>query len=443
MPSNQGENEMRSSLPFDVRVARAVVGAKVAALRAYCRVTGAEGGARFIASRADWGEHRPEEPTVLCLYRPLFSKDLEQLRKRTKINWVYVNNEFLGHVQSVWAPPELRLQTSYQKRRGPQYVASWKRLEAFGLAVLNRLQRKARIDAVLTSHIDYWQAEGVRLAARRLGIPFLALCREHMCLPIEQESVTRYYTGFRFEGDAVAVFGGSTRDIFVRSGACHPEQVTVTGPPRLDAWRDTPERMEPRNRLVLVSYRDADYRAPGSFAEVLRIFCDMAQRVAHENGTVFYIKAKNREDEQEIRGMAGAVPGNVVIDHKVALHELLPRARLVIGFNSLALVEAQFTTARIVIPYWGDARRPRAELMFDPEDAEVRGVVAFAESRSEFEGWIQRAVADELEAAPRGARMAMIRRIFHFPQDRTCSEEVERFVRRHVRLGTDPVVRCA
>jgi hypothetical protein len=424
-------SDLQRRLPFDVRLSRASRRGKIAMVRAVCRGFGVFGATRFLLSTVDWGELKAGRPSVLCLYRPLFAKDLEELRRRTNLNWIYVKNEFLGHVQSAWIPREMQVEAEYQKFHRPGYEKHWARLEEFGVSFLTTLQRRWPIDAVMTSHIDYWHGEGVRLGARHLGIPFLALCREHMCLPIEQESVRRFFTGFKWEGDAVAVFGQSTKDIFVNSGACSNDQVVVTGPPRLDIWRDIAPCTEPKNLIVLLSYRDPDYRAPGSFVEVLRIFRDAYAR--HSKDAVFWVKSKDTKDSEEIRRLVRDTGHNFIINHEKPLYELFPRARLVVGFNSLSLVEAMFTQACVTIPCWSDADRPREELMFNPDDPKLKNVIAFARSAEELDRHLVLAARGQ-HAQPGAAaeRLTMVRRIFHIPHQGTCSEEVERFVRTRI-----------
>jgi hypothetical protein len=423
--------ELPSRLPFDVRLSRASTRAKIALVRAICRVFGVYGATRFLLATIDWGEPRPGRPTVLCLNRPLFAKDLEELRRRTDVNWISVNNEFLAHVQSAWVPAEMRVEKEYQSFHRPGYEKHWAKLEEFGLAFLGALQRRLPIDAVMTSHIDYWHGEGVRLGARGLGILYIALCREHMCLPIEQKSVREFFTGFKWEGDGVAVFGQSTKEIFVNSGACTEDQVVVTGPPRLDIWREVPPRAEPHDLVVLLSYRDPDYRAPQSFTEVLRIFRDVA--ASDPGDAVFWVKSKDTRDTEEIRALVGSTGRNFIIDHDTPLYELFPRARLVVGFNSLSLVEALFSDTRIAIPCWSDADRPREELVFDPDDARLGVALDFSRSPGELKEELELAARGKLRApASAEERLEVVRKIFYVPPDLSCSREVERFVRSQV-----------
>jgi hypothetical protein len=434
-------NPAEVRMPFDVRFSRASTRAKIALVRALCRAFGVFGATRFLLSTIDWGELKPGRPSVLCLYRPLFAKDLEELRRRTNVNWLYVNNEFLAHVQSAWVPAEMRVEAEYQKTHLPQYEPYWAQLERFGVGFLSALHRQWPIDAVMASHIDYWHGEGVRLGARRLGIPFLALCREHMCLPIEQETVRRFFTGFKWEGDGVAVFGQSTKDIFVNSGACRADQVVVTGPPRLDIWRDVPPRVEPNNLIILLSYRDPDYRAPRSFLETLRIFRDVAARSPDD--AVFWVKSKDAKDTEEIRALVGSARRNFVIDHDAPLYELFPRARLVVGFNSLSIVEALLTSARVAIPCWGDADRQREELIFNPDDAGSAGIIDFARSPEALREQLALAAVGRLaEPASTAARRGVVQKILHYPDEHSCSQAVENFVTAQIRAHGKPAVQA-
>lgn len=415
-------------LPWDARLRRFIEKLKITALVTACRIAGPRFAAKFIVGRADFEGYVTGRPTVVALTRPLFNKDIAELEKRTALNWVCINNEFLGHVQKAWCPPEMRAQTKYQKYRAADYARAWSRLDTFGDHLVRELRARTPVDAFMTSHIDYWQAEGARLGAKRHGIPFLGLCREHMCLPLQQRTVRDYYTGFRYEGDSIALFGEATRKIFLASGACTEDQIVLTGPPRLDIWRDIDVESVQRDTIVLLSYRDPDYRAPNSFKEVLRLFLEAAQRHAG-TGVRFVVKAKNIADSDEIRGAAGALERFVEVDHQVPLTSLLPRAHLVIGFNSLSVLEAQFCKGRTAVPYWGDAMRPSEELIFDPADPVAAKVIDFPRGPQALDALIDEAARGELQtAASAEERYAVIRGVFHIPGDRSCSKEVERYV---------------
>lgn len=423
-------SERAGSLPMAIKLSRSRMRTLVWLLRTFARLAGPRNAARVLVARMDWGEIRPDLPTVLCLQRPHFKNDIDELRKRTQINWVCINNEFLGHVQSAWVPPEMRKQTAYQRCRTPEYTRYWQRLERFGGELLDIISRRAAIAAVMTAHIDYWQPEGVRLATKERGLPFLALCRENPTLPYEQDAVRSYYSSFAFEGDGVAVFSEATRDIFVNSGACAPDRLYVTGAPRMDVWHETPRRVEPRTLITLLSYRDPDYLAPRSFVEVLQVFVDAA-RTTPANGVEFLVKAKNKADLEAIRGLVGDVPPRLTISFDTPLPHVLPRSRLVVGFNSMSVLEALLSDAKIVIPHWADADRSSSQLMFDPRDPAYSDAVSFAGDPKQLKRAIEEAAArdpDPAGAAEVEARLTVLNRHMHVTHDE-ASAAVEEFVR--------------
>lgn len=395
----------------------------------FCRLAGPVIAARMLAKMVNREGYVAGRKTVFCLYRPLFSKDIDQLRLRTDMNWIHLNNELIGIVQSAWTLPEMRRQTSFQQCSGEKYDKHWEKLERFGLSLIEAMKRHLAVDAILAAHIDYWQSEGVRRGGRKLGIPFLVLCREHATLQMQQTTLREYYSRFRFEGDGVAVFGKSMHDIFINSGACKPEQVFITGPPRLDIWRDLNNKQTECNKIVLLSFRDAAYLAKNTFEEVLKRFVDSAEKSEGKHKYAYVVKAKNREDAESILSMIKSSSDNLSIQYDTPLYDLLPQSLAVVGFNSLSLVEALFTRAKIVVPHWGEARRPPAELTANPENPAIARAIKFAENPEEMQKEMDNAdepfsfSEKELEI-----RRKAIRQYFHIEERMTCSEAVETFV---------------
>src|SRR5207302_348167 len=68
-----------------------------------------------VASRIMGPGIVPGRPTVLCLDRALFSKDLDELRKSGRLNWLTVNSTKLKHAQERWVLPGYRQQTFFHQ----------------------------------------------------------------------------------------------------------------------------------------------------------------------------------------------------------------------------------------------------------------------------------------------------------------------------------------
>src|SRR4051812_48437464 len=83
----------------------------------HCRLLldGATGRVRRAAEQAaaliDWSGWQPDRPTVLCLDRALFRKDLAEMRRRSNLNLVTVGAARIKRPQESWMPPRWRRQT--------------------------------------------------------------------------------------------------------------------------------------------------------------------------------------------------------------------------------------------------------------------------------------------------------------------------------------------
>ena len=406
---------------------------KVNGLKLAAGVLGPKASAALVAARLDLGNYRPGRPTILCLTRPHFSLDVEQLRKLDHVNWLGLNLIMLGEMQRAWAEPQMQQQTYYQRTRNDvHFRESWQRLDQFGREVLERIARRCRLDGLLCANIDYWQAEGLRRAAHELDLPFLVLSRENLLTRYDERLILERYNGFRFEGQAVAVFGDWMRRTLVRTGCIGERQIVVTGAPRLDVWNAALGLPAARDCIVLISFADPNYYAPEAFRATLECFTAAARR--NVGKARFVVKAKNTEDRLAIYGICPRIPDSLEVRSDVALEELLPRARLVVGFNSMAMFDALFTSVPLATPDMMDTRRSNDYLMFEPDDALCANVLRFYRNPAELDELLD--VAASCAAAPDAnaeERRRLIQRYVHFPEGESATQAVERFVLEHIR----------
>jgi hypothetical protein len=396
--------------------------------------------AAVAATRLEPGNFRAGRSTVLCLTRPHFSLDVEQLRKLDNVNWIGLNLIMLGEMQRAWAQPRMQQQTFYQATlNDASCAADWQRMNAFALGVLRRIDHRYPLSALLCANIDYWQAESFRHASHQLGLPFLVLSRENLLTRYDEKLILERYRGFRFQGDAVAVFGEWMREALLRAGAVRPEQIVVTGAPRLDVWNRAAATEARRDCVVLISFADPNYYAPETFRVTLQRFLAAALRNA-DSPVRFVIKAKGKEDGQMILAMCeGRLPPNVALTGDASLEELLPQARLVVGFNSMAVFDALFTCAPVATPDMPETRAANDSLMFDPHDALCRDVLRFYRQREELDSLLDSASKGALAAEQNGEqRRRLIGRFVHFPVAGSATESVERFVVDRIRRPPAP-----
>lgn len=383
----------------------------------------------LLCSQIEGGCPHPEGRTVLCLGRQNFAKDIEELRKRTSINWLTLRHKFVGHVQIPWTPERVQQQMFHFCQTGPDVEAARERSVKFFRRFIAAL-RQRRIHAVMTANTDYWQDEAIRDACRLESFPFLVLSREHY---ITREKarvrVDRYRSaGFRYNGTAVAVFGPQTVRTLLDADVCEPERIRMTGAPRLDQWRDRPPPEAPGNTFLLISFARPQYGAQACNRDVFATFSKFADECP-DSSARFVVKCKNEEDRELVLELLAEFPSHklqVVLGE--SLMDLIGESRAVIGFNSLGLLEALLGPGRIAVPDWADAAANPANRMLDPDDADTRACVDFCSSADALRAWLAGLAAQRPGLPDRMARLRLLQQYFHFPAETSCSSEVARFV---------------
>jgi len=393
-----------------------------------------EGAADRLAQSIDWSQWREGRPTVLCLERATFSKDIEELQARCDLNFVTMSATAGKSVQERWVPPEWQMQSYFTKFFSDELAAFRPHLERFGEVLLKKASAHHPIDAILAANTDYWQDEALRRAAATLGIPFLVLCRENYTIKQDQANVLRHYSkaGFRYSGTAVAVYSETTRTIMREMGAFPEDGIWVTGAPRFDRWRDVRQvPAETRDCVTLLSYAYPIYEAMDNFREAAAIF---AEKAAKRDDLRFVLKLKKENESTDAEALCPSLKGSrVEMTADWPLFDLLPRSRAVVGCNSLAVAEALLTNSAVIVPAWHDALSNSATCLYHYSEPTHRKCIYFPRSAEEFSTLLDLAVRGELPAAGTlEERQACFREHLHYDAAASSSAMVERFIRHYV-----------
>ncbi|WP_374649747.1 hypothetical protein [Dongia sp.] len=374
--------------------------------------------------------------SVLCLDRALFSKDLDVLRESTDINWLNISTTKLKKIQEPWVDPEYRQQTLfYRHLKYEMRPENRDRLLTFARAFLQECQRLHGISAVVSANVDYWQEESVKVACRQLNIPFLVLCRENYVTTFTVSWLINHFivAEFQYEGVGLAVFSDSTKCAFLQSGAVKPAQISVTGAPRYDRWREMPASPPAQRYVTLISFAAPIYLAPNVFAEVANLFQRLA--FAEKEGLIWIVKCKKGNEHEGInRSFPELERAGVQVSWDIDLPVLLQSSRVVVGYNSMAITEALLTDAHIVIPNWGQCMLRSDMVLFDPADELVRECVTFASSLEEMERLIKEMSAAPVVCSPerRRRRHELFSRQVYLPEDKSSADLISTFVKSHI-----------
>jgi hypothetical protein len=401
-------------------------------IRIIYRILGYRPLAYLLFLSVDKGEWTKSKPSVLCIKRNLFDKDIKELRRHAEnLNWLTIGTPQLAYIQSSWMPKILRRQTMFQKYFTEDYKKVWEESELFAKRFLKLVISRLNVKVILSANIDYWQDESLRRGGKVLGIPFLALSKENCTNPGVFSRVLKYYQGanFKFDGDGIAVFSQEMKKVLAESGVCKPEAIYVTGAPRLDAWKNIKHTQDFQDTIMLLPYgKDFGIKYDTNFADVLDVILSYAKK--HYNANLnFVIKCKNekhrsdltkkltKEDLKYINLVAGQ-----------PLFKLFPRSRLVIGYNSLALAEALLSKAVIVIPQWGEIGKDYQSQQFNPKDETCSSVIEFVESIQDLEKLLEKVMENQSYSIDIKKRLKLMQNYMFYDQNKFNSKYVEEFV---------------
>lgn len=376
-----------------------------------CRVLGPRLAGRLCARLARRPQRSDGEATHLFIVRDVAYKDLEQLRRRSRGTWVAFSQSLLYQAQLAWLPKDFFPQLEFQRRLETDSSLRNDQALRFATSLVKELVRRHGIRTVVSSNVDYAQDEFVRQACRSLGIPFVVLLKEHVNTAYGERAWSREYvrTGYRYEGDAVAVFGPRTKQILVDHGVCAAEQIFVTGPPRFDAWA-TATRPERVDKIVLCAFSHPGQEGAAAFPEVLRAFVAL---IDSRPDLSFVVKCRDNYELERVTAMLGGGHPGLEITHEIAMSELLSRSALVAGFGSLALVEALYSPAEVVAIRFGGCVDDE-DVQFDERDPDMTPVIRFAHSPAELGGFVRAAPSSPVHPQ-RDERVALLHRMFCAP----------------------------
>ena len=395
------------------------------------KALGTDFAAKLTLAGSDYSQIKPGKEIVLCISRDYFSKDIEQLNKRSKYSYFELKSRFTRFQES-WLHQSARIQTFYQRRL---YFLGKKPVDmskAYANKIFEDISKKGKIVAVLSANIDYWQDTGFKLVCKDNKIPFLSLSREHYTIPKSYVANQQWFKDarFKFEGDGVAVAGFQTEAILVESGACTKDQVRVTGFPRFDAWReiDLTTPLNKRQYITFMTYSQG-YYADDQFQEAYKLFIECAREYSDKSDIKFFVKAKNLDDQHYLNTIhKEELPKNLEVSYQIPLFEILPKSRLVIGFNSLSLGDSLIANTNIIIPKWGSCDRDPYELILSPEDKLNQKIIDFTHAPAEFKASIARAVRGEFRKIDEKSNLEILNKLFYFPETGTISQQVEDFI---------------
>jgi hypothetical protein len=275
----------------------------------------------------------------------------------------------------------------------PKITASKLAYRRFLSDLWRHFNRIRPVDVVLTGNFAYFTEREFGVALEQAGTPFIALHKENVRPP---RRVNEYWHSLYknrrgpFDGRRILVYNDIERELEISSGVAGPNNVTVTGMPRLDKyhrWRTDHAGpvtgQKPRvlffafarnDKLTAIHRKPSagiagDIEAMGGWGDLswgkyaLETHRAMIE-LARENPDVeVIVKSKGQSRKlsdilEMLSGIKGGLPSNVTVVSGGDPFDLLARCQVVVGFNTTGLLEALATGKPTIVPRFAEAADP-------------------------------------------------------------------------------------
>ena len=284
------------------------------------------------------------------------------------------------------------------------------RYRQFLRQVWQRLTARYPIDAVIGVNFGYYVQREFATALQDSGTPFIVLQKENLngMTPRRADFWRLVYEKGRgkFTGRKILVYNDIERELQISSGIVKPDDVVVTGMPRLDRihrWRrDNAGSKSERPQVLFFGFSRKD-KVPARSMKKLKAEGLLATAAALEQATeqwenlnwdqlctgtcrgiagfarchpevqvVVKTKAQTRQTEETVELLKGGgeLPPNIQVIRGGDPFELITRSSVVVGFNTTGLVEAIAAGKPAIVPWFGEVHNETMrDIILDLGDA--------------------------------------------------------------------------
>jgi hypothetical protein len=356
-----------------------------------------------------------KKKTIIFLERDLFSKDINELKKQNPdYNWEPIPNSTLSVLSRSFVSPEHQVQTFFKKGTNK------KDLENFFVILLNKITCHTDLKCVLDGNIDYWQSYGLMLACNRKNIPFIAISKENPCSQKAYKIYEDRYRHFKFEGTYIASPSRQLAIIFEKLNVAKPENIKVTGYPRLDVYKEEHAPLKStKNHATIMAFCHKGYgiKDEKSYFNNLKNIIEIIKKQKYN----ITIKTKNKDDFIKHSKNIPSSP-DINLTYTTPISDINKKSVIVIGINSQSVLESLIFPIPIIMPYFCIESDSGYDII-KSEDIKPENGIFRENSLDEFELTFQSlrttSVLDHIQMSN---RLKLLNKFVHFPPQKTSSE---------------------
>lgn len=363
----------------------------IQAIKAAARLRLEEPVARLLSRRIKI-ERAPDSAPYRLLYLDKFglTEDVHaSLGQDDRFALLSLDRAALKAVARAFLPDDLT-DNSYILER-PGFGEGKAAYRAFLVGVFQRLAQWHGIDAMLSANFAYVAERELHAAAEQIGVPFVVLQKENLKTPGSFPFFQAVYSQLRGPIGArrQLVYNAIERELEISSGVARPDQVVITGMPRLDhlhRWRRANAGVKADGRPTVLCFYfsqrtglgfdtvigpsiysdeggpiDSSYRQR-RWRELLRLTMLAMVELAHKNPDIDVV-VKGKFAHGKGNEMAKAIaehgkPANLSLISGGDPKELIQKADVICGFITTALLEALAAGKWVVQPGFGELNDP-------------------------------------------------------------------------------------
>lgn len=294
---------------------------------------------------ADNRKSREARPTIIFFDRGLFSRDVSSLRKADKkFAWIRVPVGFIASSQKHLVPREFQEQNGYAEFESDP---RWGSCVSFARRFHSVAKRRFGPDIIyLDANVDYWQTYAFRMLSSSGELRIYVMSKEIPLTRSPQEAYRRDYKGFWFGGNGIFCASPWLAEFF-SANLRQSGRIIQAGIPRLDGYRSYKASDYEGDELLWLTFLDGyGVRSRSAYFDAVK----RVAMVANESGRRLTIKAKNYSDLSDHKSELPIALKNTSSSMSQRLDTFFASSRVVIGANSLSILEALLTPLHVIVP---------------------------------------------------------------------------------------------
>jgi len=226
--------------------------------------------------------------------------------------------------------------------------------------ILKIFKRQNKISAIVSFNFRYYTEKELHNACKELDLTFIVCQKESLILKSEKNFYIKVNSkNGKFNGHYMTVYTEDYKNLLVEGGICPSDKISVIGMPRADFYFKKDNEVKKNHILFLIPTLRQPYGYENEklfdrdklTTDVTKTLVEFARKNSDER---IILKSKiyyENEKKQELI-LTDSKLNNCKFVKSGDPKKLINNAKIVIGFNTTALIESLILKKNIILPYF-------------------------------------------------------------------------------------------